>query len=79
MVIGAGAADGQMLVQHDLLGITEGRTPVFMKRYAALGDTMIEAVEAYAREGAFPGAEHVYPASAEVAAAVREFVEGRSH
>lgn len=36
-------------------------------------------VEAYAREGAYAGAEHVYPASAEVAAAVREFVEGRSH
>ena len=29
------------------------------------------------REGAFPAAEHVYPASAEVAAAVRAFVNGR--
>ncbi|MFK5143319.1 3-methyl-2-oxobutanoate hydroxymethyltransferase, partial [Klebsiella pneumoniae] len=77
--IGAGAADGQVLVQHDLLGITEGRAPVFVKRYAAVGDAMVEAVEAYAREvreGAFPAAEHVYPASAEVAAAVRAYVEG---
>ncbi|WP_022880434.1 3-methyl-2-oxobutanoate hydroxymethyltransferase [Microbacterium sp. B19] len=78
--IGAGPADGQVLVQHDLLGITEGRAPVFVKRYAAVGDAMVEAVETYAREvreGAFPAAEHVYPASAEVAAAVREYVEGR--
>lgn len=79
--IGAGAADGQVLVQHDLLGITEGRAPVFVKRYATVGDAMVEAVEVYAREvreGEFPAAEHVYPASAEVAAAVREFVEGHS-
>ncbi|MCT2084863.1 3-methyl-2-oxobutanoate hydroxymethyltransferase [Microbacterium enclense] len=78
--IGAGPADGQVLVQHDLLGITEGRAPVFVKRYAAVGDAMVEAVETYAREvreGAFPAAEHVYPASAEVAAAVRAFVDGR--
>lgn len=77
--IGAGPADGQVLVQHDLLGITEGRAPVFVKRYAAVGDAMVEAVEEYAREvreGAFPAAEHVYPASAEVAAAVRAFVNG---
>ncbi len=77
--IGAGDADGQVLVQHDLLGITEGRTPVFVKRYAALGDAMVEGVEAYAREvreGVFPAAEHTYPASAEAAAAVREFVDG---
>lgn len=76
--IGAGAADGQVLVQHDLLGITEGRAPVFVKRYAAVGDAMVEGVETYAREvreGVFPAAEHVYPASAEVAAAVREFVD----
>jgi len=67
-------------VQHDLLGITEGRTPVFVKRYAAVGDAMVEAVETYAREvreGAFPAAEHVYPASSEVAAAVRAFVDGQ--
>jgi 3-methyl-2-oxobutanoate hydroxymethyltransferase len=77
--IGAGPADGQVLVQHDLLGITDGRAPVFVKRYAALGDAMVEGVQAYAREvreGVFPAEEHTYPASAEVAAAVREFVDG---
>jgi len=77
--IGAGAADGQVLVQHDLLGITEGRAPTFVKRYAGIGDAMVEGVEAYAREvreGVFPAAEHTYPASGEVVAAVREFVDG---
>lgn len=77
--IGAGAADGQVLVQHDLLGITEGRAPVFVKRYAALGDAMVEGVEAYAREvreGVFPASEHTYPAATDAAAAVREFIDG---
>ncbi|MEV7769327.1 3-methyl-2-oxobutanoate hydroxymethyltransferase [Microbacterium sp. NPDC086615] len=77
--IGAGEADGQVLVQHDLLGITEGRAPVFVKRYAALGDAMVEGVEAYAREvreGVFPAGEHTYRAAPGVATAVREFVDG---
>jgi 3-methyl-2-oxobutanoate hydroxymethyltransferase len=77
--IGAGEADGQVLVQHDLLGITEGRAPVFVKRYAALGDAMVEGVEAYAREvreGVFPSAEHTYRAAPDAAAAVREFLDG---
>jgi 3-methyl-2-oxobutanoate hydroxymethyltransferase len=77
--IGAGAADGQVLVQHDLLGITEGRPPVFVKRYAAVGDAMVEGVEVYAREvreRTFPAPDHVYPASPEVAAAVRDFIDG---
>ncbi|WZH37671.1 MAG: 3-methyl-2-oxobutanoate hydroxymethyltransferase [Microbacterium enclense] len=77
--IGAGAADGQVLVQHDLLGITEGRAPVFVKRYAALGDAMVEGVEAYAREvreRLFPSAEHTYRAAPDAAAAVREFIDG---
>lgn len=77
--IGAGEADGQVLVQHDLLGITEGRAPVFVKRYAALGDAMVEGVEAFAREvreGIFPAAEHTYRAAPGAAAAVREFLDG---
>lgn len=77
--IGAGTADGQVLVQHDLLGITEGRAPVFVKRYADLGDAMVEGVEEYAREvreGVFPAGEHTYPAAPDAAAAVREFIDG---
>lgn len=62
--IGAGAAcDGQVLVVHDLLGLTRGRTPKFVKRYAELGDQVVSAARRYAAEveaGVFPDAEHSY-------------------
>ncbi|MBV9681648.1 MAG: 3-methyl-2-oxobutanoate hydroxymethyltransferase [Solirubrobacterales bacterium] len=62
--IGAGpATDGQVLVFHDLLGIYDGHTPRFAKRYGELREQMIAGVAAYAaevRRGAFPGPEHVY-------------------
>ena len=72
--IGAGRADGQVLVVHDLLGITEGRTASFVKRYGTVGDDMVAGVSAYAREvreGVFPGAEHGYSANDEAIAAAR--------
>lgn len=62
--IGAGVnCDGQILVTHDLLGLTRGRVPSFVKRYRDLGDEVVRAVEDYAREvaeGSFPGEEHSY-------------------
>jgi 3-methyl-2-oxobutanoate hydroxymethyltransferase len=62
--IGAGAAtDGQVLVFHDLLGIYEGLSPRFAKRYAHLKDEMVAGVSAYAdevRAGRFPTSEHTY-------------------
>jgi 3-methyl-2-oxobutanoate hydroxymethyltransferase len=62
--IGAGpATDGQVLVFHDLLGIYDGHTPRFVKRYAELRGEMVAGVAAYAAEvrgGSFPGPEHVY-------------------
>lgn len=62
--IGAGAAcDGQVLVFHDLLGLYEGRSPRFVKRYAELGVEIRAALERYAadvRSGAFPAEEHGY-------------------
>ena len=62
--IGAGpAADGQVLVFHDLLGIREGRGAKFVKRYADLLDEMTAGVGAYAddvRSRRFPGREHEY-------------------
>jgi 3-methyl-2-oxobutanoate hydroxymethyltransferase len=60
--IGAGpACDGQVLVLHDMLGLNEGFTPKFLKRYADLGQAAREAVGRYAAEvraGAYPGPEH---------------------
>ena len=62
--IGAGAdCDGQVLVYHDLLGLTEGHLPRFVKRYASLSREIRDALETYAaevRSGAFPGEEHTY-------------------
>ena len=62
--IGAGpACDGQVLVYHDLLGLTEGHLPRFVKRYASLSREIRDALEAYAadvRAGTFPGEEHTY-------------------
>lgn len=73
--IGAGRANGQVLVLHDLLGITEGHVPRFVKRYAAVGDDMVAGVSAYAdevRRGAFPAEEHGYAADPEAIDAVRD-------
>jgi 3-methyl-2-oxobutanoate hydroxymethyltransferase len=62
--IGAGTAcDGQVLVYHDLLGLTEGHLPRFVKRYANLSREIRDALESYAAEvraGTFPGEEHAY-------------------
>jgi 3-methyl-2-oxobutanoate hydroxymethyltransferase len=62
--IGAGPATaGQVLVYHDLLGITTGRTPKFVKRYAEIHAAMVEGVGRYAEEvrsHRFPEPDHVY-------------------
>jgi 3-methyl-2-oxobutanoate hydroxymethyltransferase len=62
--IGAGpATDGQVLVFHDLLGIYEGMSPRFAKRFAHLKGEMVAGVGAYASEvraRRFPGPEHAY-------------------
>jgi 3-methyl-2-oxobutanoate hydroxymethyltransferase len=62
--IGAGpSTSGQVLVFHDLLGITTGHMAKFVKRYANVHDAMVEAVERYGKEVRsrhFPEPEHVY-------------------
>ena len=59
--IGAGPrCDGQILVLHDLLGLS-ARAPRFAKRYAEMGRLTLEAAIAFAAEvraGRFPGKEH---------------------
>jgi 3-methyl-2-oxobutanoate hydroxymethyltransferase len=62
--IGAGpGTSGQVLVFHDLLGITTGHMAKFVKRYADVHETMVEAVGRYrdeVRRRHFPEPEHVY-------------------
>ncbi|MCP4291808.1 MAG: 3-methyl-2-oxobutanoate hydroxymethyltransferase [bacterium] len=62
--IGAGPdCDGQVLVFHDMLGLFDGLSPKFVKRYANLGEQAREAIAQYTqdvREGVFPGPEHCY-------------------
>ena len=60
--IGAGPdCDGQILVLHDILGITPGKRPRFAKDFLADAGNVTKAVEAYVhavKEGDFPAAEH---------------------
>jgi 3-methyl-2-oxobutanoate hydroxymethyltransferase len=62
--IGAGAdCDGQVLVLHDMLGITKDFSPRFLRRYADLGEIVDEAVSKYiddVRGGSFPSQEESY-------------------
>jgi 3-methyl-2-oxobutanoate hydroxymethyltransferase len=56
--IGAGPwCDGQVLVGHDVLGLSDGSAPRFAKQYAHLGDEILRAAKSYAqevREGVYP-------------------------
>jgi 3-methyl-2-oxobutanoate hydroxymethyltransferase len=60
--IGAGPhCDGQVLVTSDLLGLTAGRVPKFVRQYADLRDVITTAASRYRSDvetGAFPAAEH---------------------
>ncbi len=62
--IGAGpATDGQVLVWHDLLGLTSGRLPRFVKQYANLRSEIAGAIKAFQSEvadGEYPAPEHTY-------------------
>lgn len=45
--IGAGQADGQVLVVHDMLGMNKGFSPKFLRRYADLSEVITDAVGQY--------------------------------
>jgi 3-methyl-2-oxobutanoate hydroxymethyltransferase len=64
--IGAGPhCDGQILVLHDVLGLSDGFVPRFAKRYADLWHVSLDAVRAYAddvRASVFPAEAHSYRA-----------------
>jgi 3-methyl-2-oxobutanoate hydroxymethyltransferase len=65
--IGAGPdCDGQVLVIHDLLGLTFGQTPRFARQYANLGEIISKAVHEYCedvRSGTFPSDGESYHAA----------------
>jgi 3-methyl-2-oxobutanoate hydroxymethyltransferase len=79
--IGAGPADGQVLVFHDLLGIYSGRSPRFVKRFADMKREMVEGVSRYAdevRARRFPGDEHTYAIDPEELESFRRYMDQES-
>ena len=62
--IGAGPhCDGQVLVIHDVLGMTTGYVPRFVRSYAKVGETIKEATAAFAKDvrgGEFPGPSEAF-------------------
>ncbi len=78
VVIGIGAGpdvDGQVLVFHDLLGMATGGSARFVKRYAEVGDLVVEGIARYAaevRDGTYPAPEHCYGIDAVQLAAFRQ-------
>jgi len=62
--IGAGAScDGQVLVFHDVMGLTRDLRPRFVRRYAELSTAIEEAAKAFTRDvrdGSFPSAEESF-------------------
>ncbi|BBL34076.1 3-methyl-2-oxobutanoate [Nitrosomonas stercoris] len=62
--IGAGAAcSGQVLVLHDMLGLTCGRPPRFVRNFMQGADSIQTAVENYVaavKSGEFPAHEHIF-------------------
>jgi len=65
-VIGCGSGpgcDGQILIVHDILGLTQGASPKFAKSYGNLGKATIDAFTNYAKQvqaGQYPDKEHSY-------------------
>ncbi len=65
-VIGIGAGphvDGQILVLYDILDITQGRTPRFVKNFQAGRDSPLAALGAYVaavKDKSYPEPEHCF-------------------
>ena len=80
--IGAGPATaGQVLVFHDLLGITTGRMAKFVKRYADVNAEMVGGVRRYAgevRSRHFPEPDHVYGVEPAELAEFRRYMDQES-
>jgi 3-methyl-2-oxobutanoate hydroxymethyltransferase len=81
--IGAGPrCDGQVLVWHDLLGLSDRRPARFVKRYADIGAQITRALETYAgevRAGVFPADEHTYTIPEDELELFAQATEEREH
>ena len=68
--IGSGAGcDGQILVAQDMLGMTHGFSPKFVKVFASVGDTIKNAITDYIHEvenGTYPSEEYSYSVGDEI-------------
>ena len=69
--IGAGpGTDGQVLVYHDVLGLTYGRQPRFVRRFADLHGEAVKGIAAFrsaVESGEFPNEAETYHLDVEVA------------
>ena len=65
-VIGIGAGvdcDAQVLVLHDMLGITQGKSPKFVHNFMAEANSIEQAIKAYVeavKNQRFPSLEHSF-------------------
>ena len=80
--IGAGAGcDGQVLIFHEVIGMTTARSPRFVKHYADVGEQIRRAVERFCaevRSGEFPDRDHSYLMDRGELAAFQERLRGGS-
>ncbi|MGE5174878.1 MAG: 3-methyl-2-oxobutanoate hydroxymethyltransferase [Hyphomicrobiales bacterium] len=80
--IGAGpGCDGQVLVIHDLVGLSFGKPAKFVRRYADVGDTIRGAVASFrddVRAGRYPSAAESYAAAPEEPAAAKRSAPEKS-
>ena len=78
--IGAGAeCDGQVLVFHDVIGLTRDLRPRFVRRYAEVGDAIAQAAREFTRDvksGDFPSEEESFSGGREPAAPARLLTPG---
>lgn len=74
--IGAGAkCDIQVLVLHDLVGMTFGRQPRFVRQYADIRSTMTDAIKSWStdvKNGDYPGESETYGLTAEALSELRK-------
>ena len=74
--IGAGPhCDGQVLVFHDLLGLTSGHLPKFVRQYAQLAEIATQALQQYSADvqaGTFPSDKETYHTHADVAQTLQD-------